>query len=136
MNGAEPDGHDNGMKENRGSVLIVDVSPTVRKIMRISLERAGYKVVSASDGMQALARLNEAIPDLIFVDIRLPHMDGYQLCKVIKSHGLTKEVPVVMLTGKSGVLDKMKIKMAGASDLITKPFGSADLVGAVEKYAG
>ncbi|MEW6146033.1 MAG: response regulator [Thermodesulfobacteriota bacterium] len=136
MNGAEPDGHDNRMKENRGSVLIVDVSPTVRKIMRISLERAGYKVVSASDGMQALARLNEAIPDLVFVDIRLPHMDGYQLCKVIKSHGLTKEVPVVMLSGKAGVLDKMKIKMAGASDLITKPFGSADLVGAVEKYAG
>jgi CheY-like chemotaxis protein len=136
INGAESHVPDKKGQENRGSVLIVDVSPTVRKIMRISLERAGYKVVSASDGMQALARLNEVIPDLIFVDIRLPHMDGYQLCKVIKSHGLTKEVPVVMLSGKAGVLDKMKIKMAGASDLITKPFGSADLVGAVEKYAG
>jgi twitching motility two-component system response regulator PilG len=62
-------------------------------------------------------------------------MDGYQLCKVIKSHGLTKEVPVVMLSGKVGVLDKMKIKMAGASDFITKPFGSEALVGAAEKYA-
>lgn len=124
------------MHEERGSVLIVDFSPTVRKIMRISLERAGYKVVSAGDGMQALASINESIPDLIFVDIKLPHMDGYQLCKVIKSHGLTKEVPVVMLSGKVGVLDKMKIKMAGASDFITKPFGSEALVGAAEKYAG
>jgi CheY-like chemotaxis protein len=136
ISGMESHGPGSKVQENRGSVLIVDVSPTVRKIMRISLERAGYKVVSASDGMQALAKLNEAIPDLIFVDIRLPHMDGYQLCKVIKSHGLTNKVPVVMISGKARVLDKMKIKMAGASDLITKPFGSADLVGAVEKYAG
>jgi len=119
----------------RGSVLIVDFSPTVRKIMRISLERAGYKVVSAGDGMQALASINESIPDLIFVDLKLPHMDGYQLCKVIKSHGLTKEIPVVVLSGKVGVLDKMKIKMAGASDFITKPFGPDALVGALEKYA-
>ena len=129
-----PEG-DEKMHEERGSVLIVDYSPTVRKIMRISLERAGYKVVSAGDGMQALASINESIPDLIFIDLKLPHMDGYQLCKVIKSHGLTKEVPVVMLSGKVGVLDKMKIKMAGASDFITKPFGSDALVGAAEKYA-
>ncbi len=121
--------------EEKGSVLIVDFSPTVRRIMRISLERAGYRVVSAGDGMQALASINESIPDVIFVDTKLPHMDGYQLCKVIKSHGLTKEVPVVMLSGKVGVLDKMKIKMAGASDFLTKPFGSEALVGAAEKYA-
>jgi CheY-like chemotaxis protein len=135
INGPVSPGRDEKMHEERGSVLIVDFSPTVRKIMRISLERAGYKVVSAGDGMQALASINESIPDLIFVDLKLPHMDGYQLCKVIKSHGLTKEVPVVMLSGKVGVLDKMKIKMAGASDVITKPFGSDALVGAAEKYA-
>ncbi len=135
INGSVSPGRDEKMHEERGSVLIVDFSPTVRKIMRISLERAGYKVVSAGDGMQALASINESIPDLIFVDLKLPHMDGYQLCKVIKSHGLTKEVPVVMLSGKVGVLDKMKIKMAGASDVITKPFGSDALVGAAEKYA-
>jgi CheY-like chemotaxis protein len=135
INGPASPERNEKMHEERGSVLIVDFSPTVRKIMRISLERAGYKVVSAGDGMQALASINESIPDLIFVDIKLPHMDGYQLCKVIKSHGLTKEVPVVMLSGKVGVLDKMKIKMAGASDFITKPFGSEALVGAAEKYA-
>lgn len=123
-------------QEEKGSVLIVDFSPTVRKIMRIGLERAGYRVVSAGDGMQALASINESIPDLIFVDTKLPHMDGYQLCKVIKSHGLTKEVPVVLISGKAGVLDKMKIRMSGASDFITKPFGSEALVGAAERYAG
>lgn len=122
-------------QEEKGSVLIVDFSPTVRKIMRIGLERAGYRVISAGDGMQALASINESIPDLIFVDTKLPHMDGYQLCKVIKSHGLTKEVPVVLISGSAGVLDKMKIRMSGASDFIVKPFGSEALVGAAEKYA-
>ncbi|MFI5321955.1 MAG: response regulator [Thermodesulfobacteriota bacterium] len=120
---------------SRGSILIVDVSPTVQKIMRITLERAGYRVYAAGDGMQALARINEQIPDMVFMDIKLPHMDGYQLCKVIKSHGLTRGVPVVMLSGKAGVLDKMKVKMAGASDFITKPFGSDAIVEAAEKYA-
>ncbi len=119
---------------DRGSVLIVEVSPTVRKIMRIALERAGYLVYAAGDGIQALASINEIIPDLIFVGIELPHMDGYQFCKVIKSHGLTKEVPVVMLSGKIGVLDKMKVKMSGADDFIAKPFGPGALVQAAEKY--
>jgi len=117
------------------TVLIVDVSPTVRKIMTMTLERAGYRVFSAGDGMQALARINEAMPDLVFVDIKLPHMDGYQLCKVIKSHGLTKSVPVILVSGKTGVLDKMKVRMAGASDLITKPFSAGALVEAAGKHA-
>jgi twitching motility two-component system response regulator PilG len=85
--------------------------------------------------MQALARINEAIPDVVFVDIKLPHMDGYQLCKVIKSHGLTKSVPVILVSGKTGVLDKMKVRMAGASDLITKPFSAGALVEAAGKFA-
>jgi twitching motility two-component system response regulator PilG len=117
------------------TVLIVDVSPTVRKIMTMTLERAGYRVFAAGDGMQALARINEAIPDLVFVDIKLPHMDGYQLCKVIKSHGLTKSVPVILVSGKTGVLDKMKVRMAGASDMITKPFSAGALVEAAGKHA-
>lgn len=117
------------------TVLIVDVSPTVRKIMTMTLERAGYRVFAAGDGMQALARINEAIPDLVFVDIKLPHMDGYQLCKVIKSHGLTKSVPVILVSGKTGVLDKMKVRMAGASDMITKPFLAGALVEAAGKHA-
>lgn len=132
----DPPGPGNTAAGAGRTVLIVDVSPTVRKIMTMTLERAGYRVSASCDGMQALARINEAIPDLVFVDIRLPHMDGYQLCKVIKSHGLTKSVPVVLVSGKTGVLDKMKVRMAGASDLITKPFSAGVLVETAGKHAG
>ncbi len=84
--------------------------------------------------MQALAALNDITPGLILMDINLPHMDGYQLCKVIKGHGLTREIPVVMMSGKLGMMDKMKGKMAGVSDYITKPFAAGDIIGAAEKY--
>ena len=132
----EPQGPVNTTVGEGRTVLIVEVSPTVRKIMTMTLERAGYRVQAASDGMQALARINETIPDLVFVDIRLPHMDGYQLCKVIKSHGLTKSVPVILVSGKTGVLDKMKVRMAGASDMISKPFSAGVLVETAGRHAG
>lgn len=84
--------------------------------------------------MQALAKLNEVTPDLIFVDVKLPHMDGYQLCKIIKSHGLTKDIPVVMMTSKVGILDKMKRKRAGAKHYITKPFDPKLIIETAIKY--
>lgn len=118
----------------KGSVLIVDHSATIRRVVALALEREGYKVYAAGDGMQALAALNDITPGLILVDINLPHMDGYQLCKVIKGHGLTREIPVVMMSGKIGMMDKMKGKMAGVSDYITKPFAAVDIIGAAEKY--
>ena len=118
----------------KGSVLIVDHSATIRRVVALALEREGYKVYAAGDGMQALAALNDITPGLILVDINLPHMDGYQLCKVIKGHGLTREIPVVMMSGKIGMMDKMKGKMAGVSDYITKPFAAGDIIGAAEKY--
>lgn len=123
-----------GVKLPKGSILIVDHSPTVRRVVALALEREGYKVYAAGDGMQALAALNDITPGLILVDINLPHMDGYQLCKVIKRHGLTKDIPVVMLSGKVGMMDKVKGRMAGASDYITKPFAAGDIIGAAEKY--
>jgi len=118
----------------KGSVLIVDHSATIRRVVALALEREGYKVYAAGNGMQALAALNDITPGLILVDINLPHMDGYQFCKVIKGHGLTREIPVVMMSGKLGMMDKMKGKMAGVSDYITKPFAAVDIVGAAEKY--
>lgn len=123
-----------GVKLPKGSVLIVDHSPTIRRVVALALEREGYKVYAAGDGMQALAALKDITPGLILVDINLPHMDGYQLCKVIKGHGLTKDIPVVMLSGKVGMMDKVKGKMAGASDYIAKPFAAGDIIGAAEKY--
>jgi len=115
------------------TVLVVDDSPTVQKIVSVTLSRQGYNVEVTSNAMQALAKLNDFIPDIIFLDINLPHMDGYQLCKIIKGNDLTKEVPVVMLSGKDGFFDKMRGKMVGATDYITKPFEPSTLVSAIKK---
>lgn len=119
---------------SRRLILAVDDSLTVRKIVSISLERLGYRVSTAADGMQALAKLNEETPDLILLDITMPRMDGYQVCKVIKKNPYTKDIPVVMLSGKDGFFDKVKGKMAGATDYITKPFREITLTRAIERY--
>jgi twitching motility two-component system response regulator PilG len=118
----------------RRLILAVDDSVTVRKIVSITLERLGYRVLTAADGMQALARLNEETPDLVLLDITMPRMDGYQVCKVIKQAPATKAIPVVMLSGKDGFFDKVKGRLAGATDYITKPFKEATLAEVVEKY--
>ena len=118
----------------QSTVLIVDDSPTVRKIVAVTLERQGYRVLAASGAIEALARINEALPDLILLDIAMPHMDGYQLCKLIKGNTLTKSVPVVMLSGKDGFFDKVRGRMTGATHYITKPFEPATLIEAVQKY--
>ncbi len=118
----------------RRLVLAVDDSLTVRKIVAMTLERFGYRVLSAADGMQALARLNEHRPDLILLDITMPRMDGYQVCKTIKQNPYTRQIPVLMLSGKDGFFDKVKGKLAGATDYLTKPFQEDELVKAVEKY--
>ncbi len=119
---------------SRRLILAVDDSLTVRKIVSITLERLGYRVLTAADGMQALARLSEETPDLVLLDITMPRMDGYQVCKVIKQAPLTKSIPVVMLSGKDGFFDKVKGRLAGATDYITKPFREATLAEVVEKY--
>ena len=123
------------VEEGPMSVLVIDDSPTVQKIVTITLEREGYEVFVAGDGMEALSKLHEIKPNLIFLDINLPHMDGYQLCKIIKNHGLTKDVPVVMLSGKDGFFDKMKGRMAGAKDYIKKPFEPDVIIEAEDKYS-
>ncbi len=119
----------------RQTILVVDDSPTIQKIVAITLERNGYQVVTASNATQALAKLNEVLPNLIFLDINLPHMDGYQVCKIIKANDLTKDIPVVMLSGKDGFFDKVRGRLAGATDYITKPFEPSTLIRAVEKYS-
>ena len=118
---------------SKPTILVVDDSPTVQKIVSVTLSRHGYQVEVSSNAMQALAKLNEFIPDIIFLDINLPHMDGYQLCKIIKGNELTKEVPVIMLSGKDGIIDKMRGKLVGATDYITKPFEPNSLVSAIKK---
>ena len=120
--------------ENRTLVMAVDDSLTVRKVVNLTLERNGYRVITAADGMEALALLNDHTPHLILLDITMPRMDGYQVCKVIKQNPYTKGIPVVMLSGNDGFFDKMKGKLAGATDYLTKPFKEDSLLASLKKH--
>ena len=121
---------------SRKLVLAVDDSPTVRRLIAVSLERKGYRVVTAEDGMQALVRLAEHTPSLVLLDITMPKMDGYEVCKVIKRNQTLKHVPVLMLSGKDGIFDKIKGRIAGATDYIAKPFDIAMLLHALDRHLG
>lgn len=116
------------------TILVVDDSPTVRKLIAGKLEKCGHEAVCAVDGMDALAKVNEALPDLILLDITMPRMDGYQVCKLLRGNDATKDIPVVMISGKDGFFDKVRGKMAGTSHYITKPFGPETLMKTVNEY--
>jgi twitching motility two-component system response regulator PilG len=120
--------------EERRFVLAVDDSQTVRRVVAQILEQNGYRVVTASDGMQAMARINEAVPDLILLDVSMPRMDGYQFCKVLKQNQYTRRVPILMLSGNDGFFDKVKGRLAGACGYLTKPLDEESLLIAVQKY--
>ena len=115
-------------------VLVVDDSPTVRKIVQLTLQREHMQVVTASDGLSALAAVADVSPDLILLDIMLPRMDGYNICQVIRKNLAYRDLPIIMLSGKDGIFDKMRGRLAGSSDYITKPFDSGDLVQTVKRY--
>ncbi len=124
--------HENQPKCN--TILVVDDSPTVRKLIAGKLEKCGHEVICAVDGMDALAKVNEALPDLILLDITMPRMDGYQVCKLLRGNDATKDIPVVMISGKDGFFDKVRGKMAGTSHYITKPFGPETLMKTINEY--
>ncbi|HSK73395.1 MAG TPA: response regulator [Pyrinomonadaceae bacterium] len=115
-------------------ILVVDDSPTVRKLISGKLEKSGHTVICAVDGMDAMSKLNDFVPDLILLDINMPRMDGYQVCKLIRGNETTKDVPVVMISGKDGFFDKVRGRMAGTTGYITKPFGPETLMKAIETY--
>ncbi len=124
--------HDS-MPKNR-KILVVDDSPTVRKLISGKLEKCGHEVICAIDGVDALEKINELKPDLVLLDITMPRMDGYQVCKEIRNNETTKDVPVVMISGKDGFFDKVRGRMAGTTGYITKPFGPETLMKTVETY--
>ncbi|MGD9562722.1 MAG: response regulator [Pyrinomonadaceae bacterium] len=116
------------------TILVVDDSPTVRKLIAGKLEKCGHEVYCSGDGVEAIDQLSALVPDLILLDITMPRMDGYQVCKLIRGSEATRETPVVMISGKDGFFDKVRGRMAGASGYITKPFGPETLMKAVESY--
>jgi twitching motility two-component system response regulator PilG len=118
----------------RKLILAVDDSSTVRSVVSLILEQNSYRTITASDGMQALAWLNEVLPDLILLDVSMPRMDGYEVCKIIKKNTYTRSIPVLMLSGNDGFFDKVKGKLAGATDYLTKPLGEDSLLFALDKH--
>jgi twitching motility two-component system response regulator PilG len=116
-------------------VLVVDDSNTIRRSAEIFLKQGGHEVLLAEDGFDALAKVNDYQPNLIFCDILMPRLDGYQTCAIIKRNAKFAGVPVVMLSSKDGVFDKARGRMAGAQDYLTKPFSKEQLLNAVLQFA-
>ncbi|MGE3540599.1 MAG: PleD family two-component system response regulator [Candidatus Tectimicrobiota bacterium] len=117
-------------------VMVVDDSQTIRNIMALILHRLGYRSVRVRSAMEALNTLTELVPDLIFLDITLPGMDGLDVCKVIKDNHRTKHVPVVILSGSDQVFDRVLGRLAGATDYVTKPFAPETIRQCVEMHCG
>ena len=115
-------------------VLVIDDSNTIRKSAEIFLKQGCYQVLLAEDGFEALAKVNDEHPDLIFCDILMPRLDGYQTCAIIKRNQQFAGVPVIMLSSKDGLFDKARGRMVGSEAYLTKPFTKAQLLQAVEQY--
>ena len=115
-------------------VLVIDDSNTIRRSAEIFLKQGGHDVLLAEDGFDALAKVNDHAPDLIFCDILMPRLDGYQTCAIIKRNQRFAEVPVIMLSSKDGLFDKARGRMVGSQDYLTKPFTKDQLLQAVELH--
>jgi twitching motility two-component system response regulator PilG len=116
------------------TVLVVDDSPTVRKIVQMTLQREHIRVITAADGLSALTSVADNMPALILLDIQLPRMDGYHICQIIRKNLQFRQIPIIMLSGKDGLFDKMRGRLAGSTEYLTKPFDSAELVRTVKKH--
>lgn len=116
----------NGLK-----IMLIDDSRTIRRSAETMLNREGCEVITANDGFEALALIHKHEPDLIFVDIMMPRLDGYQTCAIIKNNARFQKVPVVMLTSKDGLFDKARGRIVGSDQYLTKPFTRDELLAAV-----
>ena len=115
-------------------VLVIDDSNTIRRSAEIFLTQGGHQVTLAEDGFDALAKVTDCLPQLIFCDILMPRLDGYQTCAIIKRNARFAGVPIVMLSSKDGVFDKARGRMVGAQDYLTKPFTKDQLLQAVRQF--
>ncbi len=116
-------------------VLVIDDSNTIRRSAEIFLKQAGHEVLLAEDGFDALGKLVEHGPDLVFCDILMPRLDGYQTCAIIKRNPQFVDLPVIMLSSKDGLFDKARGRLVGSQDYLTKPFTKEQLLQAVQTHA-
>ena len=117
-------------------VLVIDDSNTIRRSAEMFLRQAGYEVILAEDGFDALSKIADHQPRLIFVDIMMPRLDGYQTCALIKQNPKLKSTPVIMLSSKDGVFDRARGRLAGSDRYLTKPFTKEGLIATVNEYVG
>lgn len=115
-------------------ILVVEDSPITRKVIAITLAENGYRVMEAEDGLDALSKMSDQVPDLILLDIILPKMDGYQLLTFVRNSPEFKHIPVIMLTSKDRLRDKVRAKLAGSTKYLTKPFKPNELLQTIRKY--
>ena len=115
-------------------VMVIDDSKTIRRTAETLLKKEGCNVITATDGFKALAKIADEKPDIIFVDIMMPRLDGYQTCALIKNNQVFKETPVVMLSSKDGLFDRARGRIVGSDQYLTKPFTKDELLGAIREH--
>jgi twitching motility two-component system response regulator PilG len=115
-------------------VMVIDDSKTIRRTAETLLKREGCDVVTASDGFEALAKIADQNPQIIFVDVMMPRLDGYQTCALIKNNQSFRSTPVIMLSSKDGVFDKARGRIVGSEQYLTKPFTREELLDAIRKH--
>jgi twitching motility two-component system response regulator PilG len=126
---SEKDGNLAGLK-----VMVIDDSKTIRRTAETLLKKEGCDVVTATDGFEALAKISDQQPNIIFVDIMMPRLDGYQTCALIKNNQMFKGTPVIMLSSKDGLFDKARGRIVGSEQYLTKPFTREELLGAIRRH--
>lgn len=115
-------------------VMVIDDSNTIRRTAEALLKKAGYEVYTATDGFEAMSVIADKEPDIVFVDIMMPRLDGYQTCQLIKNNRKFKHTPVVMLSSKDGLFDRARGRIAGSEEHINKPFTQEELIEVIDKY--
>ncbi len=116
-------------------VMVIDDSKTIRRTAENLLKKEGCEVFTAVDGFEALSKIAESRPDIIFVDIMMPRLDGYQTCALIKNNSTFKDTPVIMLSSKDSIFDRARGRIVGSTQYLTKPFTKDDLLGAIKQHA-
>lgn len=115
-------------------IMVIDDSKTIRRTAELLLEQAGCQVITAFDGFDALAKIVDERPDIIFIDVMMPRLDGYQTCALVKNNPAFKAIPVIMLSSRDGLFDKAKGRIVGVDQFLTKPFSKEELLGAIKAY--
>ena len=115
-------------------VMIIDDSKTIRRTAETLLSKAGYEVITASDGFAALAEVVDHRPNIIFMDIMMPRLDGYQTCALIKNNEKFRSTPIIMLSSKDGLFDRARGRIVGSDQYLTKPFTKEELLNAIKEY--